>query len=132
MRNSSLNNSITVVNLIESRQHDLVLSDLHIAEALGCNNPAMTGLIKRGVMRIPVLKVPHLAEVLRVKPSVLMRMVLFESSPEMLQAIEACYGSMEIAANEDGLPQFIHQSKTGGDSSIVMCDAEVVFASHMA
>lgn len=128
MKNSSGKNITAVAELIESRQRSLNLSDLHVAAALGCDNPGITGLIKSSTMRVPVSKVPHLAEVLQVQPSVLMRMVLLESSPEMLQAIEACYGPMELTDGEVRLLQSIRKSDTGGEPAIVICDKEAVIA----
>lgn len=118
----------TVATLIENAQQNLHLSDAHIAEAIGCNNPAITSLLKQGKMRLPIPKVPQMAEVLEVKPSTLMQMVLHETSPETLEAIEACYGPMVLTDAEARLIRSIRQSADGTEPAIMMFDKEAVVA----
>lgn len=118
----------TVADLIEKAQQGLALSDNHIAEAIGCENPAITSLLKQGRMRLPIPKVPQMAELLEVKPSKLMQMVLREISQETLAAIEACYGPMVLTDAEAQLIRSIRQSAGGREPAIMMFDKEAVVA----
>lgn len=118
----------TVAELIENAQQGSALSDAHIAESIGCDNPAITTLLKQGKMRLPIPKVPQMAEVLEVKPSKLMQMVLREISQETLEAIEACYGPMVLTDAEARLIRSIRQSAGGRESAIMMFDKEAVVA----
>lgn len=118
----------TVAELIGTAQQGLALSDAHIAEAIGCGTPEITSLLKLGKMRLPIPKVPQMAEVLEVKPSKLMQMVLREISPETLAAIESCYGPMVLTDAEARLIQSIRQSADGRESAIMMFDKEAVVA----
>lgn len=118
----------TVAELIEKTQRGLALSDSHVAESIGFENPAITSLIKQGKMRLPIPKVPQMAEVLEVKPSKLMQMVLREISQETLAAIEACYGPMVLTDTEARLIRSIRQSAGGREPAIMMFDKEAMVA----
>ena len=118
----------TVAELIETAQQGLTLSDTHIAEALGYDHPVLTALLKQGKMRLPISKVPLLAEVLEIKPAQLLQMVLRETAPDMLEAVEACYGPMLLSDAEVRLIRQIRQSAAGRDTGLVMFDKEAMVA----
>ena len=122
----------TIAELIVSAQHGLELSDAHIADALGYDQANVVALIKQGRIRLPIAKVPQLAEVLQLHPSKLLQMALREISPEMLQAIEACYGPMVLSDAELRLIRSIRQAAGGRDTGLVMFDKDALVAMVVA
>lgn len=123
-----MNTPATVAQLIETAQRGLELSDEHVAKALGYEQPEIMKLLKQGTVRLPITKVPQLAEVLQIKPSMLMPMVLREISPQLLQVIEDCYDPFKLSDAEVRLIQAIRKSAGGKNSGLVMFDKEAFVA----
>lgn len=121
-----------LAEMIETAQKGLELSDTHIAEALGFDHPVVTQLLKQGKMRLPIAKVPQLAEVLEVQPAKLLQLLLRETSPDMLEAIEACYGPMLLSDAEVRLIRSIRQAGNGREPGVVMFDKDAVVAMVVA
>lgn len=117
-----------MAELIKTAQDGLALSDTHIAEAMGYDNPVITELLKLGKMRLPINKVPQLAEVLEVPPAKLLQMVLRETSPDILKAIESCYGPMLLTDAEARLIRSIRENAGDRESALLMFDKEAVVA----
>lgn len=82
----------SVQEIITERQNELGLTNLQIAEAMDYENPNVFSMIRSARMRLPLQKVPALANCLRVHPAELMRAVLLEVGPGMLEALEIAFG----------------------------------------
>lgn len=122
------NTPATVAQLIEIAQCGLELSDEQVAKALDYEQPGLVKMLKQGTVRLPITKVSKLAEVLQIKPSMLMPMVLREISPQLLQVIEACYDPFKLSDAEVRLIQAIRKSAGGKNSGTVMFDKEAFVA----
>lgn len=82
----------SVQEIIVSRQEELGLTNLQIAEAMDYENQNVFSMIRSGRMRLPPQKVPVLARYLHLHPAELMRAVLLEVGPGMLEALEIAFG----------------------------------------
>jgi transcriptional regulator with XRE-family HTH domain len=63
------------------------LTQREIASALGYNRSNLVAMIKSGKMRIPISKIPNLADVLGIDRVELMRRALAEYQPEVLETL---------------------------------------------
>lgn len=122
----------TVAEWIKAAQDGLELSDAHIAQALGYEKPHVVANIKHGRIRLPITKVPQIAEVLQIEPARLLQMLLRETSPELLDAIETCYGPLLLTDAEARLIRSIRQAAGGRDTALMMFDKEAVVAMVVA
>lgn len=82
----------SVQEIIASRQEQLGLTNLQIANAMDYEYPNVFSMIRSGRMKLPPQKVPVLARCLRLHPAELMRAVLLEIGPGMLEALEIAFG----------------------------------------
>lgn len=82
----------SVQEIIVSRQEELGLTNLQIAEAMGYENQNVFSMIRSGRMRLPPQKVPVLARCLGLHSAELMRAVLLDVGPGMLEALEIAFG----------------------------------------
>ena len=94
-------------------QEHLGLSDAQLATALGYESGNVVACIKKGLMRLPVGKVPELAQALELDPGQLMRMVLKELDPTTLAAIETCLGPLHLTPGEAQLITTLRQDSKG-------------------
>ena len=107
------NAATTVSQLITISQEHLGLSDDQLAAALGHESGNVVACIKKGLMRIPVGKVPELALALALNPGQLMRMALKELDPTTLAAIETCLGPLHLTPGEAQLITTLRQDSKG-------------------
>lgn len=70
-----------------------------IAEALGYDNPNVISMFKKGTTKVPMVKIPALADVLGIDRKWLFHLALRAYSPELLPVIEEVYGPI-VTANE--------------------------------
>ena len=70
-------------------------SQKEIAKEVGFPKANVLTMLKQGNTRVPIHRVPALAEALGVDPAKFMRMVLAEYHPEILKAIESSLGEIK-------------------------------------
>lgn len=109
----------SVQEIIISRQEELGLTNLQIAEAMDYENQNVFSMIRSGRMRLPPQKVPVLARCLLIHPAELMRAVLLEVGPGMLEALEIAFGRpltterWEVSSHRREKPTRISRSRPG-------------------
>ena len=85
-----------------------------IAADLGYDHPNIISMFKHGLTRLPVEKVPAMADALGVSQRHLLRMVLAEYHPQMLAVIETLTGPM-LTENEVELVATVRRLSGGRD-----------------
>lgn len=125
---ANLKKTCSVSELIAQAQESLGLSDQDVAEVLGHDKSVVIRMIKTGKMRLPIGQVPQLAELLDLEPQMLMRKLLGEISLDVLQAIESCYGPLDLSQSEIRLISAIRKSSGGRDAATVLFDKESIIA----
>ncbi|EKD89397.1 MAG: hypothetical protein ACD_34C00076G0002 [uncultured bacterium] len=109
----SILKSRSLVKLIEDRQVELGLTDEHIAAAVGFERSGIMSLIKTGALRFPMTKIPALAKVLGVEPSIILVTALQENSPDLLNLIEEVWGPRDLTPEEGRLVQACRKLANG-------------------
>lgn len=118
----------TLKDMITLQQEGLGLSDSAIADALGYANPRVIEMIKNGLMKLPMNKVATLANVLEVEPGEVMHLLLAETSPEMLNAIEVCMGPLCLSPSEKRLLMALRKSAGGRETAPIFFDGAPIVA----
>lgn len=85
-----------------------------IAKAIGYINPNIITMFKQGLTKVPLDKVPLLAEALGRSPIELMRIALREYSPHLIPVFEQVFGRM-VSDNEFEIVAFIRSISHGSD-----------------
>lgn len=122
----------SIVDLIARRQVELGKSDEQIAHELGLDRVAAFNLIKQGVVKFPFQKVAVLASALSVEPGGLLRQLLAEAMPDVLEAIDGLLIPSSLTANEIKLVQMFRQLCKGHDVCPVVVDGSAVVALMVA
>ena len=68
------------------------LSQSRISEEMGFKTPNLLTMIKQGSIKIPIYKIPKLAEILKINPAKLLSMALKEYNPKTYTAIKSVFG----------------------------------------
>lgn len=118
--------SLTLSELIKQQQEGLGLADMALAEAIGYSNAAVIRLIKTGQMRLPINKARLLAQALEVEPSMVMKVLLREISPDALKSIEDCMGPLHLSPGERRLVMALRRSAGGRETAPILFDGEAV------
>lgn len=118
----------TIAALIARAQKALDLSDQQIAHALDYKNPAVVQMIKGGQMRLPLNKAAPLAKALEMEPGEVMRTLLGEHTPEMLEAIEECMGPLTLSPGEKRLITTLRKSAQGREPTPIFVDGASIIA----
>jgi hypothetical protein len=90
-------------------------TQLQVARESGFSHPNVISMIKLGSMKIPIDRVRPLAKSLEIDPIHLMRLVMNESVPETLKAIDDILGTPVLTENERVLIQSIRMLTQGHD-----------------
>lgn len=85
-----------------------------IAKAIGYNNPNIITMFKQGLTRVPIDKVPMLAEALDRSPIEFMTIALREYAPHLITVFEQVFGRM-VTDNEFEIVAFIRSISHGSD-----------------
>jgi len=88
---------VTVADYLAAQIEICGKSQKTIAEEVGFPRANILTMMKHGTTRIPIHRVPALARSLGVDPAKMMRLVLEEYSPEILEAIEDALGPIQIS-----------------------------------
>jgi hypothetical protein len=118
----------TLMDMITLQQEGLGLNDSAIADALGYANPRVIEMFKNGLMKLPMNKVATLANVLEVEPGEVMHLLLAETSPEMLNAIEECMGPLCLSPGEKRLLMALRKSAGGRESVPIFFEGAPIVA----
>lgn len=118
----------TIKDLIALQQEGLSLSDEALAEALGYEHPRVIQMIKAGKVRLPMNMAATLARVLEVEPGDVMYLLLMETSPDMLHAIEECMGPLSLSPGEKRLLLAMRKSAGGRESAPIFFDGAPIVA----
>ncbi len=115
----------TLAQQIATQQKAMAISNKALAAALGYDSPQVITLIKDGRMRVPMNKARALADALDLEPGEVMRQLLRETSPELLESVEECMGPLvmtppevrligklrEVAGNQPIAPLYLEGNK---------------------
>lgn len=74
-------------------------SQREIADAAGFTHPNMVSMMKHGNTKIPIERIPDLANICGVDPALFMRVALQEYHPELLELVETYVGDL-LTLNE--------------------------------
>lgn len=102
------------------------VTDEVLASALGYESPKLIQMFKSGDMTVPITKVPALADALDIKPGDLMRRLLADTDPELLQAIERCLGPLCLSDGEQRLIQAIRRANPAREPVPLMFDRDAI------
>lgn len=102
------------------------VSDEALASALGYESPKVIQMFMSGGMKVPIDKVPALADALDLHPGLLMRRVLNDVSPELLQAIEHCLGALCLSEGEQKLIAAIRKANPSKEPVPIMFDRDAI------
>jgi hypothetical protein len=118
----------SIKDLIALQQEGLSLSDEALADALGYEHPRVIQMIKAGQVRLPMNKAAALAGVLEVEPGDVMYLLLMETSPDMLKAIEECMGPLSLSAGEKRLLAALRRSAGGRETAPIFFEGAPIVA----
>lgn len=102
-----------LTTLIGQQQETLNISDEALADALGYSTPNVINLIKNGTVRLPMTKVPVMAETLEMEPGEAMYLLLRDTSPELLASIEECLAPLALTRTEARLINRLRRTTAG-------------------
>ena len=109
----TLPSTLTLVAQIEARQAELGITDKQVCDALGFEKSIVFTMIKLGNVKLPLTRVPALAEVLSLDPGQLLKTAMRETAPELLAVIESVFNPMSLTKTETNLIK--HLRKLAGD-----------------
>jgi len=118
----------TVGEFIAARQNELGKTDHEIALALGDDFEKVISLIKKGAMWVPVSMVIDLAGALEVNAADMLRLVLAETDPALLETIERVMGPVTMSAAEIELLQTLRKVAKGRETTTLVVDKGSVMA----
>lgn len=92
--------NVTVAKFIEQRLNKVDRSQSEIASIMGYANPNMITMFKQGRTKVPLSKIPQLAQALDVDPLHLLRVVMGEYSPETWTVLDSLIGESIVTKSE--------------------------------
>lgn len=118
---SLLPESMPLNVFIQARMRQLPdVTNVMVAEALGYPRPNVIAMLRQGSMKLPISKVPALAQVLEVDPAALLRAVLREYEPAALEVIESTLGAASLLSeSEVALVRFVRHQLSEHDVPLV-------------
>jgi hypothetical protein len=114
--------------LIEARQNELQINDVELAEALGYKHPGVISMIKQGKMKLPINKVASLASTLDIEAAHVLRLLMSEISPGLLEEIEAILNPLRLTTTEANLIRHCRELSQGRTGSPIVIDGRTVIA----
>jgi hypothetical protein len=118
----------TLISQIEAQQALLGLSNEQLCTALRFEQESVLALIKRGVMKIPLTKIPALSAALELDVSELFRVALRESDPGLSEVIEDVFNPMRLSATEVNLINHVRELSGNRQGTPLVFDGRTVIA----
>lgn len=110
--------------LIETHQLELGIADSELALALGFAHEGVFKMIKQGRMKLPVNKVGHLAAALSLEPAEVLRLVMDDSAPGLLDIIKACLNPLDLTESETRLIKHCRKLANGRSVGPMVIDGK--------
>ena len=110
------------LELIHTQQVLLGKTDSDVASDLGFQDEKLYLLIKSGAVKAPISLIETLAGSLSLQPADLLRLVLTETMPEVLAAVDALLNVTDLTANEAELIRSYRHLSKGQDVQPVIMD----------
>lgn len=104
----------TVAGYISDRIEVSPKTQREIAEEIGFESANLITMLKQGRTKVPLDRVPKLAEALGVSPAYLMRLALAEYYPATLTVIEDVLTAL-VTENERAIIELIREASGGSD-----------------
>jgi hypothetical protein len=117
-----------LISLIETRQNELQIDDVELAEALGYTHPGVISMIKQGKMKLPINKVASLASALDIEAANVLRLLMSDTSPGLLKEIEAILDPLRLTTTEANLIRHCRELGRGRTGSPIVIDGRTVVA----
>lgn len=115
-------------DLIAECQAELGKSNEQIGKELGFEHPGIFPLIMAGGMKLPISRVPKLAVAINYPVIDLLRMVLRDQAPELLQVIDHVWPGVDLTANERKLINSFRYLAKGKDVVPIVMDGQSIIA----
>lgn len=107
--------SVTVAAYIKQQLALTDKSQKQIATEVGFNQPNNVSMIKEGISKLPINRVPAFAKALGVDSVHLLRLTMKEYMPETWNVIESMLGQSLITENERHLLEMVRKHTRGLD-----------------
>lgn len=107
MNNSTAPAAVTLIKQIETRQAELGVTNKHLCDALGFDREIVLTLIMQGTMKMPINKLPALAQVLQLDAAELLQTAIPELSPGLLEIIKEVVSPLHLTDSEVNLIQHV-------------------------
>ena len=120
--------SSTIVNIIETRQALLKLTDHDLCRAVGFDRQITLSLVKSGTMKFPLTKIPALGTALGLDPIDLMKTALAETSPDLLQVLKEVFAPLAMTATELNLIRHVRELSGDRQCAPIVFDGKGVIA----
>jgi transcriptional regulator with XRE-family HTH domain len=108
LQNNEPMTKFTVAEFITGRIAVSRLTQKELARRLGYPKPNIITMFKQGLTKVPIEKVPKLAELLECDPLMLLQMTMNEYKPEEFKAIMEICG-LPISKNERKIIEIIRE-----------------------
>ena len=102
--------------LIDDRRD---LTNVEIAKRLGYPRPNVIAMMRTGSMKVPLSKVPALAEILGIDPISMLQRVLLEYDPDLWTALASVLGKTLVTKNELALITTLRDLAGGTDPAVL-------------
>lgn len=126
MKQDANNSQIQTGQWLSEQQSRARVTDQELATALGYESTKVIEMFRTGQMRVPLNKVPPLASALNIEPGVLMRRLLADVDPDLLDAIEHCLGAICLSNGERKLIEAIRKANRGAEPVPIMFDRDAI------
>lgn len=114
MQNDEPMKKLTVAEFVTGRIAVSRLTQTELARRLGYPKPNIITMFKQGLTKVPIEKVPKLAELLECDPLMLLQMAMNEYKPSEFQAIMAICG-LPISKNEREIIEIFREKSGNSD-----------------
>jgi len=107
-----------VIPVAEYIKQQIALSDKSqkdISREAGFSTPNNISMIKDGITKLPINRIPSIAKALNIDPVHLLRMTMREYMPETWSVIETVFGQSLMTDNERNLLEVVRKASRGVD-----------------
>ena len=114
--------------LIAECQAALGKSNEQIGKEVGFEHPGIFPLIMAGSLKLPISRVPKLAVAINYPVFDLLRLVLRDQTPELLEVIDQVWPGVDLTANERKLIDSFRYLAKGNDVVPIVMDGQSIIA----